>query len=154
MSSSRRWPWEAQGVPSAHQENRAQKAHRSNRWLTIFLPMAAGVVLVGALAAWLIAGAGTATVAHASALVIIFMSLGCMISGLLVLVALLALILGMHRVYGNVPLASRCLLESLCTAQRVLTDVGDKTAEPVLRWNAMRAAAKALWRKIGFGGRP
>jgi len=153
MSSSRRWPWEAQKVRLRRSERRTKEAHQANRWLTIFLPMGVGSVIVLALAVWLVTGTGTATIHQASAAVIIFMSLGCMGAGVLALVVLIALTIGANRLYGSVPQISRRLLSTLFTVQQSLAKASDKAVTPIVRWRALQAAARALWRALRFGAK-
>jgi len=153
MSSSRRWPWEAQKVHSRQSERRAKEAHQANRWLTIFLPLGVGSILVLALAVWLVTGTGAATMHQASAAVIIFMSLGCMGTGVLVLVVLIALTVGVNRLYGHVPQISQRLLSTLYSVQQSLAKASDKAVSPIVRWRALRAAVSTVWRALRAGAK-
>ena len=152
MSSSRRWPWEAQQVHAHRREKQAQQDHRLRRWLTIFLPMGVGSVLVLLLMVWLVSGVDASVQSQAASIVVIFLTSACMLSGVVVFGVLLALIVGTHRLYAEVPSLARRLLNSLYTARQTLETIGDKATKPVVRWQVARAAARALWRKLRIGG--
>ncbi len=152
MPSSRRWPWEAQGVRASRSARQAERAHRLNRWLTIFLPMAGGAALLVVLAVWLSAGAGDATVGHASAIVVISFASLCMLAGLPVLAVLVALLVFVFRAYDAVPEKARQVMKGMYAVQRKSVEVADKAVSPFVRWRVKAAAAKALWRAL-LGGK-
>jgi len=153
MPSSRRWPWEVQKVHAHRREKQAQQDHRLRRWLTIFLPMGLGSVVVLLLMVWLVRGVDASVQSQAASVVIIFLSLGCLLTGLVIFVVLLALIAGTHRLYDEVPSLARRLLNSLYAARRTLETIGNKATKPVVRWQVARAAMGVLWKKLRFGGR-
>ena len=152
MPSSHRWPWEAQGVRASRSAENAEHAHQVNRRLTIFLPMAAGAALLIALAVWLAAGAGDATVGQASAIVVIAFAALCMLAGLPLLGVLAALAFFAFRAYDAVPEKAEQVLRGVYALQRRARAAGDSAVSPFVRWRAKLAAAKAAWQAL-FGGK-
>ncbi len=152
MPSSRRWPWEAQGVRARRSARQAERAHRLNRWLTIFLPVGAGALLLVVLAVWFSVSAGDVTVGHASAVVVMAFAALCMLAGLPVLALLLALLVFAFRAYEAVPERAQQVMKGLYAVQRKSVEVADKAVSPFVRWRMKVATARAWWRAL-LGGK-
>ncbi len=152
MPSSHRWPWEAQGVRASRSARQAERAHNLNRWLTIFLPVGAGAVLLVVLAMWFSVSAGDVTVGHASAVVVMAFAALCMLAGMPVLAVLVALIVFAFRAYDAVPEKARQAMQGLYALQRKSVAVADRAVSPFVRWQMKVAAARAWWRAL-LGGK-
>lgn len=109
-------------------------------WLQIYLPMLAGVLVLGGLVAWIwIAGAGTGSVWADSAFTLI--SIPALILGVLVLGVLGGLTYLMFRVLKVLPAPAAQAQEFFVQVSQITRRYADKLVKPV-------TAPKAFWASL------
>lgn len=129
-------------------QEQQKQAFQRTVWLQIYLPMLAGVLLLGGLVAWIwIAGAGSASVWADSAFALL--SIPALIFGLLVLGIVGGLVYVVFLVIEKLPAPAAQLQEIFAQIAETARQVLDGVAKPMLAPKAAWASLLRAWKILG-----
>ena len=132
---------------NSEEQDEKQRAFQRTVWLQIYLPMLAGVLVLGGLVAWIwIAGPGTGSAWADSAFTLL--SIPAMILGLLLLGVLGALVYVVILIIQKLPAPAAQVQEIFAQIAVYTRRFADQAARPVLIprafWASLRRAGRVL----------
>ncbi len=122
------------------------KAHKRNRFWMIFFPLILISLVVVGLITWLAinGSVGGADVENLAGVATVLLALPTFLFGLITLAFLIALIIGVIKLYEFLPQAGKALRDYLRQAQHYLRVAGDASAKPILAVRTFTAKIRQI----------